>query len=247
MNPYVNVLFLLLFFLGGPVQSSGKQADFPEDFDRLVEFHGHICPGLAKGYLAVQVAQRHLQDGKANGEAITPIVEGQRCGLDAIQFLLKESSPFGNTLGNRGKGLVVLDYGKDVWIFIRDRDQKALRVVLKSGTFDHIFKTAPDADEYNTLSRKIKGKKANEQDRRQFLALKKQKTAQMLLVPEDKAFNLRWLDKKDTDTLKASLPKPGKSGGRIQCVMCREEVFEQYTRVKNGRELCIPCFNELTW
>ena len=247
MNPYVNVLLLFLFFIGGPVQASDKQADFPEDFVRLVEFHGHLCPGVVKGYLAVKVAQLHLQDGKANGEAITPIVEGKRCGLDAIQLLLKESSPNGNTLGNRDKGLIILDYGKDVWIFIRDRDQKGLRVALKPGAFDHILKTAPDAGEYNTLSRKVGENKANEQERQQYLVLKQQRIARMLQVPEDKAFKLRWLDKKDTDALKASLPKPAKSGGRIQCAICGEEVFEQYTKVKNGRELCIPCFNELKW
>lgn len=245
MKPYTNILLLLLFLLAGPAHASGKQADFPEDFNRLVEFHGHICPGLAKGYLAVQVAHRYLQDGKANGEAITPIVEGKRCGLDAIQFLLKESSPSGNTLGNGNKGLIVLDYGKDVWIFIRDRDQKALRVALKPGAFDHIFKTAPDAGEYNTLSRKVRENKANEQERQQFLVVKQQKIAQMLKVPEDKVFNLRWLDKQETDALKALLPKPAKSRVRIQCAICGEEVFEQYTKVKHGQKLCIPCFNGL--
>lgn len=247
MNPYVNVLLLLLFFIGGPVQASDRQAEFPEEYVRLVEFHGHNCPGLVKGYLAVKVAQRYLQEGKASGEAVTPIVEGRRCGLDAIQFLLKESSSNGNTLGNRGKGLVILDYGKDVWIFIRDRDQKALRAALKPGAFDHILKTGPDVGAYNTLSRKVRENKASEQERQQFLDLKQQRIARMLLVPEEKVFDLRWLDKKSIDALKASLPQPAKSGGRIQCAICREEVYEKYTKVKNGRKLCVPCFNDLQW
>ena len=56
-----------------------------EALERVVEFHGHMCPGLARGVRAeVALAEigPHSQD-----QEVVAIVETDMCGVDAVQFL----------------------------------------------------------------------------------------------------------------------------------------------------------------
>ncbi len=56
-----------------------------ETLERVMEFHGHMCPGLALGVRAAEVALAeigpHSQD-----EEVVAIVETDMCGVDAVQF-----------------------------------------------------------------------------------------------------------------------------------------------------------------
>jgi len=103
------------------------------DWERCVEFHGHICPGLAIGFQAAQIAFKVLPTLK--GEPYNPksgivsIVQNDACGVDAVQTLL--SSTFGK--GN----LMFMDHGKQVFTFIRRQDGRGVRVALKHGAMDN--------------------------------------------------------------------------------------------------------------
>ena len=61
-------------------------ADRHDRFAEAARFHGHICPGLALGYRAAEVALERLRSGRAEDEELVTIAETDACGVDAIQF-----------------------------------------------------------------------------------------------------------------------------------------------------------------
>ena len=73
-----------------------------ELLDKVIDFHGHWCPGLATGIRAAEWAVKEL--GKAADEEIVAVVETDMCGVDAIQYLT------GCTFGKGN--LIHQDYGK---------------------------------------------------------------------------------------------------------------------------------------
>ena len=54
--------------------------------DKAIAFHGHWCPGLARGIRAAVWAAEHF--GTAADEEIVTVTETDMCGVDAIQALL---------------------------------------------------------------------------------------------------------------------------------------------------------------
>ena len=99
--------------------------DLPEDLQKVVAFHGHLCPGLVLGYRAAKAAAAALQVGGSEDEELVAIVENRSCSVDAFQALL--STTFGK--GN----LIFRDHGKQVFT-LGDRDTgRAIRVALRQG------------------------------------------------------------------------------------------------------------------
>ncbi|MGI9120370.1 MAG: FmdE family protein, partial [Acidimicrobiales bacterium] len=86
---------------------------------RVVDFHGHMCAGLAMGIRAAEVALDQV-GAHAADEEVVAVVETDMCGVDAIQFLT------GCTFGKGN--LVHRDHGKNAYTFIRRSDGRAVRV-----------------------------------------------------------------------------------------------------------------------
>jgi len=97
-----------------------------ETLARLVEFHGHMCPGLAMGIRASEVALERIGPHSADEEVVA-IVETDMCGVDAVQFLT------GCTFGKGN--LVHHDFGKNAYTFLRRSDGRAVRVSMRPGGF----------------------------------------------------------------------------------------------------------------
>ncbi|MBW2392561.1 MAG: formylmethanofuran dehydrogenase subunit E family protein, partial [Deltaproteobacteria bacterium] len=57
-----------------------------EMIQKTVAFHGHMCPGLAIGIRAAEVALRDIGP-HAHDEEVVAVVETDMCGVDAIQSL----------------------------------------------------------------------------------------------------------------------------------------------------------------
>jgi formylmethanofuran dehydrogenase subunit E len=53
--------------------------------DKVVEFHGHMCAGLALGIRAAEVGLAEVGP-HAPDEEVVAVVETDMCGVDAIQF-----------------------------------------------------------------------------------------------------------------------------------------------------------------
>lgn len=104
----------------------------PENLERLIEFHGHICPGLVMGYLATKLALEKLGIESAKDEELIAIIETNACGLDAVQFMASCTMGKGN--------LFVKDYGKQVFTFARRPSGEAIRIVLNSKKIDQQLK-----------------------------------------------------------------------------------------------------------
>lgn len=66
-----------------PELSMEKQASF----QKCVELHGHLCPGLAFGFQAAMAGMDFLSEVRALDGEIVAIVETDACGTDAIQVI----------------------------------------------------------------------------------------------------------------------------------------------------------------
>ena len=93
------------------------------DYQQIIEFHGHSCPGLAMGYRMASVAMEVLNKSRAEDEELVAIVENDACGVDALQCL--SGCTFGK--GN----LLFKDYGKHVYTLYSRVSRKGVRVSLK--------------------------------------------------------------------------------------------------------------------
>lgn len=242
------LIFFLLFLSLLPVvlvQGAWEKSDvtLPDDLRRLIDFHGHLCSGLVKGYKAVHYARERLQSGDFTGADLTPVVENQKCGVDAIQFLLTENSRFGNTWGNGFKGLVMFDYGKDTWIFIRMEDKSAVRLSLVPGVLDAILEDAPDSGSFNQMRMRYMRGFLPTPLAAKFISMMEKKTLEMLAVPYEKMFKIDSLPPSEVKSLMDSFPAPAsRIPKRFICAICNEGVINYYNRSLDGLSLCIPCY-----
>lgn len=104
----------------------------PDDLQRCVDFHGHLCPGVVMGYRAARVGMRELNAERAGDEELIAVVENDTCAVDAIQVLT------GCTFGKGN--LFFLDYGKMVFTFAARGDGRSVRLRLRDAR-------PPDIDE----------------------------------------------------------------------------------------------------
>ncbi|MBN1879558.1 TraR/DksA C4-type zinc finger protein [bacterium] len=94
-------------------------------FDDVVRFHGHACPGLAVGYRMASAAIHALGiDTRSGDEELVAIVENDACGVDAIQFMT------GCTFGKGN--LIFHDFGKMACTLIRRNNGKAVRIRIRN-------------------------------------------------------------------------------------------------------------------
>jgi len=89
-------------------------------WERVIEFHGHECPGLAIGFKAALAAKEYLGCGDSEDEEIVCISENDACGVDAIQALLKCTVGKGN--------LIIRLTGKSVYHFYNRTNGKSIRL-----------------------------------------------------------------------------------------------------------------------
>ncbi|MDO5027800.1 MAG: FmdE family protein [Bacillota bacterium] len=92
-------------------------------WQKVVDFHGHVCPGVTIGFRAALYAADLLDLKFSTDEEVVCISENDACGLDAIQVIL------GCTLG---KGNLLFHMtGKAAYSFYNRTTGKSVRLVLK--------------------------------------------------------------------------------------------------------------------
>ncbi|MCK4379086.1 MAG: TraR/DksA C4-type zinc finger protein [Deltaproteobacteria bacterium] len=92
------------------------------DYNKLIAFHGHSCPGLAMGYRMTKAAMDFLAQFRAEDEELVAITENNACGVDALQYI--SGCTFGK--GN----LIFRDYGKQAYTLYSLKTGEGVRVVL---------------------------------------------------------------------------------------------------------------------
>ena len=191
-------------------------------WDKAVQFHGHSCPGIAIGVVVSKIVIEEFWGNVIDD--MVGIVENDACGVDAIQALL------GCTFGN-GK-LIHKDYGKSVYTFYNRGKDKAIRISRK-----------PDANV--SPENQKKRRELNEKVRKgvttthEKLEYNKQRQNQIKSILERgrELFTLQEIQ---------VLPPPKRvMMTAILCENCQEQTQVNRTREKNGKKLCIPCYESL--
>lgn len=195
--------------------------NYPDDFRQCIEFHGHICPGLAIGYAAVKAAKNVLQLTSSEDEEIVAVVENDSCAVDAVQKLL------GCTFGKGN--LVFRDWGKQVYTFFDRNSGKAVRVALKS---EMPFRTG-----MRGIRQKIDSGNATPEEIQQFKEMRNKSIDLLITSDPVKIFEIKEID----------VPAPPEASivETRACSVCGEHTMLS-RMVKRGNDLiCKQCESEI--
>lgn len=192
-----------------------------ETVDRVQQFHGHMCPGLAMGIRAAEIALDRIGP-HAGDEEVVAIVETDMCGVDGIQFLT------GCTFGKGN--LIHKDYGKNAYTFCRRSDRKAIRVVTKPDGWGE------KDPQWERLFAAVRAGTATAEERQRFGMLHVARAEQVLAAPIEDLY----------DVVEVSMPMPKRARihSSLPCAECGESTMETRVRLFNGHQLCAPCFEE---
>lgn len=189
-------------------------------FEDVAEFHGHVCPGLAIGYRVARFALEKLGP-KAEDEELVAVVENDSCAVDAVQVLT------GCTFGKGN--LIYRDFGKQVYTFMKRPAGDALRISVEW--------VSPEEteDEKAAWERYMKGDRS--EDVLSVVHRRKSKKIEAIMnAGEEDLFNVTWQ--------KAELPPEARIYRSVRCELCGEKVMEPRARLKDGKTVCIPCFEK---
>jgi formylmethanofuran dehydrogenase subunit E len=197
------------------------EASSNPDFQKCVDFHGHICPGLAIGYHAAMAGMAWLKQSRAQDEELVAIVETDACGADAIQVLT------GCTFGKGN--FFYLDYGKHAFTLADRRTGRAVRIALKPGVMEL-------AERHIELLEKLQDGTATEDEQKELEELHGQKSQAILEMPVEKLLNI--------NPVTTSLPPKARIEPSRQCSRCGEPTMESKLERVQGDELCRGCFSK---
>jgi len=189
-------------------------------FEDVVAFHGHACPGLALGYRVSLYALKMLGD-RASDEELTATVENNSCAVDAVQVLT------GCTFGKGN--LIFRDYGKHVYTFIRRPSGEGIRISVD-------WRSPEETDKEKSMwERHMKGDRSEEvlnmvHDR------KAKKIDTIMNAKDDELFTVTKSG--------MALPEEARIYPSVRCACCNEKVMEPRARLRDGKIVCIPCFEK---
>lgn len=191
-----------------------------KDFNDIINFHGHGCPGLALGYRVAIAAMREMgMENASEDEEFVAIVENDSCAVDAIQVLT------GCTFGKGN--LIFKDYGKQVYTFVRRPSGDAVRVSVDF--------MPPEETEYETeMWRRYSSGDRSEEVLNVVHNRKAKKIKAILELPEHELLKIT--------KIKIPLPPEAEIYQSVRCESCGERVAEPRARIKGGKIVCIPCF-----
>ncbi|HMK54240.1 MAG TPA: FmdE family protein [Methanobacteriaceae archaeon] len=182
-----------------------------------------MCPGSALGYRAALAAMEKLSHQRAPDEELVAIVENDTCAVDAVQVVS------GCTMGKGN--LIFRDYGKQAYTFLNRKNGACVRVSLKS-SFD-LNRLEP---KLGVLREKISQNTASTDEKEQLKTITEEISQKILEIPIKDLFNV--------EKVKMELPAKARIFKSKKCSLCGEMVSEHRSRIKSGKIVCIPCFEE---
>lgn len=190
-------------------------AHVDDDLRDAIQFHGHLCPGLALGYRVAKAALRELDAERPQDEELVAVVENDSCAVDAIQFVT------GCTFGKGN--LVFRDLGKHVYTFFNRRTGKGVRISEDYRGFEN-------DERFEALKRRQDAGADVAAERKALM----QEKASAVLREDERAFLL---------IVNTPLPAPDEARIRtsVRCSRCGEKFMETRGRVRDGKIVCIPC------
>jgi formylmethanofuran dehydrogenase subunit E len=191
------------------------------DFNRCVDFHGHICPGLAIGYRAARAGLAGLQEVRAVDEELVAIVETDACGADAIQVLT------GCTFGKGN--FIFRDHGKHVFTLAGRKSGRGVRIALKPGVLEL-------NERHLHLINKLREDEVTEEERKELWRLHREKSRDILEKPLEDLFTLQPVNF-------PSLPKARIEPSKL-CARCGEPTMSSKLTKFEGYDVCRNCLRQ---
>lgn len=183
-----------------------------------IEFHGHLCPGIVIGYRVGTYAAEQFKD-RSEDEELVVVVENKSCAVDAIQVI--NGCTFGK--GN----LVFKDLGKHVYTFFKRGERNALRISVNP-------RKRSNDEKYNELFPKVRNGTATAEELEEFRKRHAEKAYAILDIPDEELFTVK--------NVETEPPEKAMVYRSIACAECGEEAMETRLRVKEGKMVCLPCF-----
>lgn len=196
----------------------GKEILSSEDFNKCVEFHGHICPGLAIGFQAARILMERLGVRWAPDEELVTIVETDACGADAIQVMT------GCTFGKGN--FIFRNHGKNAFSLVDRKRRRGMRVCLRPD----IFKADPD---FFSLSEKVQNDEASPMQLERFRQLQQERTKKILDADSESLFKI--------EEISPDIPHKARIIESGICDFCGEPTKMDLLRQMNGKKICTPC------
>lgn len=186
------------------------------DWQRVVAFHGHVCPGLATGYRLAKAALAALgyQDPE-EGDLVT-IAESDRCTIDPFQIVL------GCTIG-KGK-LYIHTTGKQAFTVGCRQSGKAVRVIQLP------YKYSAESD---ALTRRVMSGRVSDEEYRRYKRAREERISEILSAPAESLLKV--------EPVSVVLPEKEPIYNSPCCEFCGEQVMEPWTRLREGKIACISC------
>jgi formylmethanofuran dehydrogenase subunit E len=188
------------------------------DLEDAIEFHGHLCPGLVIGYRVGTYAAEQFKD-RSEDEELVVVVENKSCSVDAIQVI--NGCTFGK--GN----LVFKDLGKHVYTFFKRGDRNALRISVNP-------RKRSNDEKYNELFPKVRNGTATPEELEEFRKRHAEKAYAILAIPDEELFTVT--------NVETEPPEKAMVYRSIACAECGDEAMETRLRVKEGKIVCLSCF-----
>jgi formylmethanofuran dehydrogenase subunit E len=189
-------------------------------FEEVVRFHGHSCTGLALGYRVALAAMREMGMGTmSEDEELVAVVENDSCAVDAIQLVT------GCTFGKGN--LIFRDYGKQVYTFLKRPSGSGVRVSID-------FSPPEETETERELWERYGRGDRSEEALRAVHDRKAKKTRAILESPEETLLKITKAD--------VALPQEARIYKSLTCSVCGEKTAEPKARVRDGKIVCIPCF-----
>lgn len=190
-----------------------------QDFQKCVDFHGHLCPGLAIGYRAAKAGLDWLDANRSIDEEIVAVAENDACGCDAVQVLTGCTFGKGNFFHK--------DYGKMAFTFFGRASRKGIRVALKPDAF------APNERQLELMG-KIRNEQATEAEQNELKELQHRRSCELLERPLESLFTVEELNDVEPPPKATVLPSQ-------PCAKCGEPTMGSKIREIAGEKLCGAC------
>jgi len=187
-----------------------------ETLQKVIDFHGHICPGLSYGYRAAAAALDRLGK-RAEDEEIVAIVENNSCAVDAVQVMT------GCTFGKGN--LIYKDYGKQVYTFFSRATGEGFRISI-------VF-SQEESPEEKTIWVKFRNGNKDPETIQKVHFMKSRKVKAILSAKEAEVLSVK--------PVMLPLPPKARIYPSVRCEICGEKTMEPRTIKKMGKRLCIPC------
>ncbi len=187
------------------------------EFDEVVRFHGHACPGLALGYRVAEYVINNFSL-RPEDEELVAVVENNSCAVDAVQVVT------GCTFGKGN--LIFRDYGKQAYTFIKRPSGEALRIAIK-------WQSPPETDEEKEAWKRYSEGDRSEEVLKIVHSRKARKLKAIMDATDEELFDIR--------KVTVDLPPQARVYPSLICEFCGEKVMEPRARIRDGRVACITC------